>query len=329
MKFNAMLKQAKIALKVKSPQIKMAFAAVGVVGGVVWACKATLKAKAIVDKYKDEKAVIEASSGSEGVSENGHPNGLAKRNLILIKDLGICYAGPIALIGGSMYLGFSGFNEMKSMYVGATALAAGFRDKLEKYRGKVAEKIGVNEEADLYHGVTYKDIHTQDENGLDQIIKKAPVMEDDVLSPMAVLFCDRDPDTKIGSKYFNNKRNDLNLLFLKNAQINANMKLGQNGVMTVYEVLTDYLGMDIQSLRPEIRENAFTWGWRYTPDNSDSSSDNYIDFGVWDAYWRLKNDESLDFGQFFAKDIFLDFNAVPLFYIDHSKTNKLAEVCSE
>ena len=37
------------------------------------------------------------------------------------------------MIGGSMYLGFSGFNEMKSMYVGATALAAGFRDKLEKY----------------------------------------------------------------------------------------------------------------------------------------------------------------------------------------------------
>lgn len=319
MKLKMFLSTAKAALKVKAPEIKMVAAAVGVVGGVVWACKATLSARLIVAEYEDDKAEFEASGASRGVPEGS----MAKRNLRLIRDLGLCYVGPAATIAGSMYLGFSGFSDMKTRCISATAMAAKFKDELDHYRVRVANKIGADAEADLYHGVEYKDIHVESDGGKDELLKKAPVMDSTPYGPMTVIFGKRDPNKKLGSVYFDEHRNDRNLLFLKNAQINANMALANKHIMTVYELLNDYLGMDVQSLPEVIRENAFTWGWRYTVDDSDSTSDNYIDFGVWDAYWRLKNEDADDFARFFAKDIFLDLNAVPLFYIDHTKEDKL------
>ena len=57
MKVPMFIKNVKFAAKAKSPQIKMVCDAVGIVGGVIWACKATLKAKTILIRMRMKKPI--------------------------------------------------------------------------------------------------------------------------------------------------------------------------------------------------------------------------------------------------------------------------------
>lgn len=314
MKTPMFIKNVKFAAKAKSPQIKMVCAAVGIVGGVIWACKATLKAKTIIDTYEDEKADIEASEGSQG---------MARRNLVLLKDLGLTFAGPVVVIAGAFVTGYSGFNEQYKRTMGALAVAAGFQDTLTKYRTKVAGVIGEDKEADLYHGVEYKDIQTKGSDGKLKTIKKAPVMNKIPTSPLVVPFMDYDPNTEFGSKLYIEGRNDLNLLNIKNAQINANhvLKSRNKNFMTLAEVMKDYLRMDPRQLKDPTM--AYTWGFPYK--YGEGNDDNCIDFGVWDAYGDFANAESEEYARYMTRTLYLEFNAVPLFKIDDNYENRLTE----
>lgn len=316
---------AKFTLKSNSPKIKVVGGVALGVFGVVAACKATLDVQPIIDTLKDEEAENKAV-----FDENGDKKELRKSQtasaLKAAKGVGKKYLIPAAALGGSVALIASGFGELNTRYLGAVSAAGMFKGELDQYRKKVAGEIGVDKEKDLYHGVAYKDIEISKE-GDDKVkkLKKAPVYENDMpLGPLTVDFCERSADGSEGSTYYNSQRNDLNLLFLKNAQLRANDQLKVDGFMTVYTLLTDFLGMSPQCL--QVPSMALNWGWKYTYDDSDPTSDNYIDLGVWDAYWNLKNDDAVDFARFGQKAIWLDLNAVPLFGIDEKKENKLTSI---
>ena len=329
--------KSKYLLKVNSPKIKVV-AGIGLgITAAVLACRATLKAKPVVDELKDD--IQSCEDEFKDVADENDPKAEVEARKVLRKEetritfkafrkLMVLYAGPSMIGVGSILLILNGFGELNTRYLEAVATAGVFQSTLEQYRKRVAEKIGKHEEQDLYHGITYGDAKVISEtDGKVKELKKAPLMGEDVLGPTSILFCKRNIATREGSIYFNDKRYDLNLLFLKNAQIQANERLKNDGFLTVYTLLTDYLGMDPQALKCPIM--ALNWGWKYTFHDDDSTSDNYVDFGIWDAYWRYKSDDVPDHMHGYDKDIFLDLNAVPLFTIDTKKENKLLDVVSK
>lgn len=322
--------KTKFILKVNSPKIKVGVGLGVMIAGGVWACIQTKKAIDELDEFKEEVEDAEEEFGGDENPENKEQlrKVETKATFKLIRRMMIIYAGPTAAVTGGVLLTLNGFGELNTRYLGAVATAGTLQEFLDKYRSRVADKVGVDAEKDLYHGVTYQDIKVVNEtNQKVKELKKAPVLNDAVFGPMTICFCERDAATKHGSFNFNKARNDLNLLFLKNAQLMANDRLKVDKFMTVYTLLTDYLGMSPQALKNPT--DALNWGWRYTYEDSDDTSDNYIDFGIWDAYWNWKSMDVPDFMHSSEKDIFLDLNAVPLFGIDNTKENKIALAMNE
>ena len=83
--------------------------------------------------------------------------------------------------------------------------------------------------------------------------------------------------------------------------------------------------MDPEALVLDNPMLTLSWGWKYTYDNSDETSDNFIDIDVWDANWANKNPEAEDYLDNYTNHIMLQLNAVPLFAIDDKKENKLSD----
>lgn len=331
------LYSAKIAAKVHSPELKVGAAfAVGTTG-VVLACIAAYKSRPIVEDAKEAKAAIsgkygllEASEAKEqlpAVTYKAFKSEIKRIDGYSVKNCLRLYLLPGILLSTASVLYISAFTEVKSRYVGAMATAAAFQTALEKYRERVAGAIGADKESDLYNGITRKDIEVVDENGKKVKVKNAPVQEDTaIFGPLAVEWSDYDPATHKGSKHYDG-RSDYDLRVLKLAQANANTVLKARGTcMTLAEVLDGYLSMRPESLIIDDPSLAYSWGWRYTPDDTDSTSDNFIDFGIWDknGNWADGAVEEFASGRS-AHNLLLKFNAVPLMAVDNTVENKISD----
>lgn len=329
MKFALIDKVSKVAakgkyvLKVKSPQIKVGIGIGLGVATVVLACRATAKSKDHFDKLAEQEQENRKEYGNDKKELRKAQTEVAVN---CVKKTWKYWAGPIACGAGSIALILNGMGELNSRYVGAVATAGAFQKAFAGYRQKVAEKIGTDEEQNLYRGIEYKDVKVEDKDGKEKTLKKAPVVSNELAcNPMTVAWQDYDPATKTGSDMWDT-RNDKNLLLIRNVQDQANRKLQLNGFLTLGEVL-QMLHMKPQSLLDPMM--ALNWGWVYTKNNDDRNSDNYVDFGVWDAYWNHINEDAYEYGMYKRKDLFLEFNAVPLFGIADYQENKLSAYLSQ
>jgi hypothetical protein len=337
--FKNIATTVKRTAKIKSPELKIAAAFGFGIAGIVLTVKATEKMVPAkegfheeVKEIRDDFELKEDEKAKEVLAPEDYKDYktemlVAGKN-IFVKGF-VNYAPAITLFVGSGLCVLSGFKEIKGRYIGAMALAGQFQDVLLKYRKRVANAVGSDKERDLYHGVTHKDINMVDEDGNVKKVKKAPVMEEteNYGRPLTFEFKPYDPATKTGSRICKKGRNDLSMMNLKAAVNNANIALRNKPgkFMTVYEFITDYLGMDPEALVLDNPMLTLSWGWKYTYDNSDETSDNFIDIDVWDANWAIKNPQAEDYLDNYTNHILLQLNAVPLFAIDDRKENKLSD----
>lgn len=327
MSIKSLVNAARFALKANAPTIKVISGIVIATGGAVWACKATLKVQPVLADAKEAKAENDAIYGATEVSEKEVKKANLELKVHTALNVAKYYAGPVGLGAIGVALILNGHYQLKGRYVAATAAASAFQKALVDYRKRVADKYGKSEENDIWNGVTRKSVTVADEKGNKHKVK-APVTEtwENLGTPLSIVFTDSyDPVKHQGSKFATRNRPDLSLLMLKNAVRNAQDQLQIKGFMTVYTFITDYLGMDPEALVLDNPMLEMSWGWKYTADDSDATSDNYIDIGIFESDWSLTR-EADDYLRGLKNYMLLNLNATPLFEIDNSYENKLSDI---
>jgi hypothetical protein len=254
-----------------SPEILVGMGIVGVLTSTVLACRATLKAPAVLDVAKQKFADIEDATNQIGVdSPAEYTDEDRKKDLVIASvqtavDFAKLYGIPVVVMGASLFAICKGHGITLQRNEGLAAAATAMSVTYKAYRNRVADKLGAEKEADLYYGRETREIETESTDAKGKLkTKKEKVTEitlasPDEHSPYSRFFDDVSPQWQNSP--------ELNLTFLLCQQNYANDKLRINKVLFLNEVY-DMLGLPRSSAGAVV-------GWAITPDG-----DNYVDFGI-------------------------------------------------
>jgi hypothetical protein len=259
-----------------SPHILFGAGLVGMAASTVLACKATLEARDIVNDIREEianltedKEVIVQRTNNNGTYEKALAFKYAESGGKLLRVY-----SPAVLVGGLSLAALIGSHiQMTRRNAALTATVATLAKAYDSYRSRVREILGEDEERDIYNAV-------ERDKKSKQVVSANPRLH----SPYARLFEESNLNWRNNAEY--------NMMFLK-AQLNSfNYKLHSRGHVFLNEVY-DGLGL------PRSVEGQVV-GWVL-----DGDGDNYIDFGLAEAF--------LSAGPF-EKNFWLDFNVDGVVY---------------
>ena len=259
-----------------SPRILFGAGIVGVVGGTILACRATLKLEETLDDFKHEVDMVKED---EGLSPAEHRKDLAyvyaKNTTKLVK-----LYGPAVLIGGGGLVCLTTSHvTLNRRNAGLTAAYAALQTTFDRYSTRVREELGEERESEIRRGVV-KTV------GVDEKGKKTTVVSVDPKAASVYSRC-FDESSSCWSRFPDENRH-----FVMSQQIYANHQLNAKGHLFLNE-LYDALGMD---RTPEGQ----VVGWLINDDPT-READMYIDFG-------LQRPESARFMQGWEPSVWLDFN---------------------
>lgn len=267
--------------KRSSPQLFFGVGIVGAITGTVLACKATLRLPEVLEDFEEELTELKEIGDRrvESFEDNYSENDLKKdvmyvygKNTLEVAKL---YA-PAAAVGSIAIASLTGSHvALKRRNASLTAAFAGVATAYEEYRKRVSTELGKERELDIYHAADNRIIHNPE--GTTEVIK---VVDPNRWSPYARVF---DESCSAWEKGVG-----VNRIYVQAAQNYFNSRLQVRGHVWLNEVY-DHFGFE------HTREGAIV-GWLIGSDG-----DNYIDFGMFDAY-------NADFVNGAERSIILDFN---------------------
>lgn len=278
-----------------SPQMLFAAGIVGVIGGTVLACRATLKLDAIMADTKNDLAI------AKNINDDLYTEQDRNRDIALIYGrsivtLGRAY-GPAILVGGISIAALTkSHNILNERNAALTAAYVALDKGFSEYRSRVVEKYGEDADRDLRYG-TREEVITTDK-GRKKTITQVSM----------------DPPS-IYAKWFDHRSSswqsddDMNWIFLKNQQNYLNDMLRSRGHVTLNDAY-DCLGIERTTPGAIV-------GW--VQDNEDGG-DNYIDLGLPEWY------SSEDFVKGVDGAVLLDFNVDGIIYDKIDKPGKVDEI---
>ncbi len=258
-------------IKTNTPHIMFAGGIIGVLGGTVLACRATLRIEPVLDEVKEEiDAVKTGLTDTEGYQ----------------KDLAYVYAksaikvaevyAPAIAVGGLSLVALTGAHiQLSRRNTALTVAYTGLHHAYNEYRNRVREAVGKDKELDLYFGATNETV--EDDKGKKHQVK---VVDPNKLSPYARFFDEASVNWQ--------KDPEINRLFVQCRQNFANNLLVSRGHLFLNEVY-DMLGIDRSSAGQVV-------GWVIN-----DNGDNFVDFGIFEAH-------SAPFVNGYERSILLDFN---------------------
>lgn len=262
-KLTRTVTKAVLKSKKNSPHIFFIGGVIGVVGGTVMACRATLKVEEVLDECNDELKEVKALGQSKMTTMANYSDS------DYYKDLGYVYVkngarlvrlyGPSVVVTGVSIAALTGAHvTLTRRNAALTAAFTAVSKAYDEYRNRVREELGVEKELDIYHAATTEAVTLED--GSKQLVK---VVDPDALSPYARFF----------DEYSTcwNRDAELNRLFVEVQQRWLNDRLQARGFVFLNEAY-ERLGLS-QTQAGQI----VGWVW-----NSDIG-DNYIDFGLYEA----------------------------------------------
>lgn len=268
--------------KSNSPHIFFAAGVAGIVGGTVLACRATLKLEdtlesinydisAVKDLYESKKDI-----DAPGIyDETEHYKDLAYVYSKGASKLVRLYA-PAVVVGVASVGALTGAHvQLTRRNAALTATVGMLSTAYEAYRDRVREELGTEREIDIYHAVDTTVVTNPD--GAKEVVK---VVDPNKLSDYSKFF-----DESCSAW---EKDAEINRLKVQHEQNWFNEKLRARGHVFLNEVY-DAFGMERTSAGSVV-------GWVLGGDG-----DNYIDFGLFDAY-------SSRFVNGLERSILLDFN---------------------
>lgn len=275
-----------LLLQKSSPNVLFGVGIVGVVGGTVLACRATLKMDDLLDEAVNKK---------DQIRDLQHPNYSEKdrqHDLTLLRfqtGVGIVklYMPAIIVSGVGIAALTKSHNLLTQRNAALTAAYATLDESFKRYRGRVIEKYG--EEADRDFRFDSEQVEVIDPKNVKK--KKEVTRIAGEPSGYARFFDEYSPSW--------GKDPESNLLFLKCQQNYANDLLRARGHVFLNEVY-DRLGI------PRTTAGSVV-GWILS---DDGSTDNYISFGVFEG----QTENARDFVNGRNGAVLCDFNVDGLIY---------------
>lgn len=287
--------RAGFKIKKHSPEILIVGGVIGTVVGAVMACKATLKAPAIIDDAKVKIDKIHKAAET-GVTEAGEEYSVedSKKELagVYVKtgfELAKLYA-PSVVVGTlsiSSTVASNGILRKRNAALAAAyaTIDAGFKE----YSGRVIERFGKELDHELRYNIKATEVEevVTDEEGNEKTVKTTVHTVDPNMNSVYARFFDETCPAW-------EKNAEDNLYFLRCQQTIANQMLQSRGHLYLNEVY-DLLGMQ----RSEAGQIV---GWVY--DEKHPVGDNFVDFGIYDLY----DEQKRLFVNGHERSILLDFN---------------------
>ena len=191
MKFSRM----KIKLAKRSPEILLVIGAAAVIGGVITACRSTLKVEEVIDKHKDHLDEIKSIPDQVNpVDDIEYPEEVQKKDLAkLYLHTGIefakLYALPLGLVVGGITCMVVSSKQYKKRYLGAVAAYNGVAEAFKRYRKNVIDTEGADKDHEYLYGKGKKktvEMTTTNDNG-DTVYanKQAIIMENGEEIPLS------------------------------------------------------------------------------------------------------------------------------------------------
>lgn len=290
---------SKLALKRHSPEILVIGGTIGVIASAILACRATLKAKDILDNTKDTLDVIhdvseKIKSGElkEEYSDKDRQKDITVTYLSMGLSLAKLYSPAIILGGLSLTSILTSHNILRKrnavLMTAYTAVDSGFKE----YRKRVVDRFGEEIDKELKYGIKAQTFS--------ETIKNEDGRETESKSTVKVI----EPQSNIGlySRYFDEssrcwtKSAEYNLTYLRAQEAYFNQKLISDGYVFLNDILN---ALDLPCSRV-----GQCVGWIYDPENPDHSGDNYIDFGIYNV--NIPN--TPDFLNGYTASVLLTFN---------------------
>lgn len=281
-------------VKKHSPEILVAAGIVGTVASTVLACRATTKIGSILEKTKEQAALINKGAEAGNIEGFEYTQEEAKKDLaITYVQTGVQIAklyAPAVIIGAlSITSMLASHNILRKRNLALAAAYATVDGSFKEYRGRVIERFGKELDKELKYNIKTKEIEetTTDENGNETVVKKTI----QVAEPSKYTIYDRCFDETCPNWQ---KDAEHNLYFLMQQQNWANDRLKRRGHLYLNEV---YEALGFQQTKA-----GQVVGWIY--DEKNPIGDNYIDFGIHDLHDETKR----NFVNGYERSIWVTFN---------------------
>ena len=278
------------------PEIMLVVGLVGVIGATVLACRATLKAKDIVEEHNERIEEIQEKAVEEKQEEFPAETKKEIRKIYLKTSLQLAkaYAPAIAIETAAFALLIKSNSVQRDRLAGLTAAYITVDQAFKKYRQAVIDELGADKDLEFRTGAKKQKIQAivEDEEGNEKLKKEEGYVLPDgrYISEYAKFFDESCPDWTKSPE--NNKH------FLMLQQAAANEKLKIQGHLFLNEVY-DMIGL------PRTKAGAVV-GWLYPADRYESLQLNgFVDFGIFDMWSDAKR---ADFVNGYERSILLDFN---------------------
>jgi Family of unknown function (DUF6353) len=283
-----------LLLQKSSPTLLFGVGIVGVVGGTVLACRATLKMNTILDDAAKKMTKVKEYDDSD-YSEKDREHDLTLVRFqtgiqvakVYVPAITVSVIGIVALTGSHRIL--------TNRNAALTAAYATLDQAFNRYRQRVIEKYGEDQDRDFRFDTELVQITDPDTNKKKTVARIGP----GEISGYARFF---DPFSPSWSK-----DPQVNLFFLKCQQNHVNDLLKVRGHVFLNEVY-DRLGMERSSAGAVV-------GWVLS---KDGSTDNHISFGVFEG----QTENSREFVNGREGAVLCDFNVDGLIY---DKIDKIGE----
>lgn len=272
-------RQILIAQK-NSPRFLFVGGVVGTVASTVLACRATLKLSDTLEEVEESVSEIKIHHDNPAFQ---YPDNHYRKDLVYIYAKG--GAKVVRLYAPAIIIGVASVGALTTSHValtrrnaGLTAAYAAVQKGFDEYRDRVKAELGEEKELDIYRGIVPMEIKGDD--GKKMIVAG---YDPNKLSIYAKIFDESNRHWEKNAEY--------NRLFIQAKQNYMNNLLLSRGHVFLNEVY-DELGF-------EHTQAGSVVGWVY--DKNGGASDNYIDFGMFEAGNSLMVNG-------YERSIVLDFN---------------------
>ena len=159
--------KASLEFQKRSPEIYLGLGLIGIVGTVVLACRATLKAEEILDRHQDrmEKAKEAAEVADPEEFDLDREKTVVWAHTLV--DFTKLYAPCAALGAVSVAFILKSHNTLSNRYIGAVSAFNGVKEAFDAYRNRVIEEEGEEKDRHYRYGTTLetREVTEVDENG--------------------------------------------------------------------------------------------------------------------------------------------------------------------
>lgn len=276
-----------------APEGLMILGAIGVIAGVVEACRETPKAMAAIEEHKTKMEVVHqcAETGKTVVGEEYTEDDVRMDTVRVYAQTGLKLAkiyAPAAIIIGTSITGMVWSNVIlhKRLNLAMTAYAA-LATRFDEYRARVRDRVGAEDEKKLYHNVRAVEMTETSLDGEGNEVtttKTIEVADDDDYSAIFTKF---NPDGTINRAWEDDIEQNLYFLQIEQSYVNNELRAHPGKPIFLNQVR--------KRLHLPPTQVGQVVGWVYDPQNKlpNHHGDNFIDFGINDIVKAYRNGDEV------------------------------------